>query len=89
MKIHKIEFIQNRVRKIHDFYPYDPEFPFPDGTAIITYKIEPMSSKVIDYDYEERAQVESKAWWIRKDKTYIHIWVMSEKRCQRKVKVIS
>lgn len=88
MKIHKIEFIQNRVRKIHDFYPYDPEFPFPDGTDIITYKIEPMSSITVDYDHEKRAEKESKAW-TKRDKIYIHIWVMSEKRCRRKVKVIS
>lgn len=88
MKIHKIEFIQNKVRKIHDLYPYNHECPFPDWTDIITYKIEPMSSILLDYDHEKRAEVISKVW-TRKNKTYIHIWVMSEKRCHRKVKVIS
>lgn len=88
MKIHKIEFIKNGVRTIHDFYPYNPEFPFPDETAIITYKIEPMSSITLDYDHDKRVEGKSRVW-MKNDKTYIHIWIMSAKRCQRKVKVIS
>lgn len=86
MKIHKIEYIKNKVREIHDFYPYNSELSIADPTEIITHTIGPMSSIIVDYDQcvEEKLRV-----WTRKEKTYIHIWIMSEKRYQRKVEVIS